>query len=532
MGIRILIVEDDITSAKLLMIGLRRLNYEVSGHAKTGAEAIKLASSTQPDVVIMDINLPGEYDGIRAAEIIKQEIDVPVLFLSANIEDNTVKRALETDPIGYISKPYTWESIRVIIEAGVYRHRAEAKIKEKEEFLSVLLSSIGDGVIATDSLYNITFINSSALKILGLEDNQHVIGVPLEEIIRLYDEVTRIQLQFFLHDVGEGAILKDAILKNRRSEIINVEYSVSRLKTGKKAENQFLITLQDITFRKQAEQALKNYSEKLEQQVLERTAELMQQNLLLEKEIAQRKKFEEELKKSLEREKEINEFRTQIITTISHEFRTPLTTIQSSAELISRFLEQENNIEKIKKHLRQILTSSRNLNELLSDILTIEKLDRSKDDLHVENVLTQEYFYELVEQYRVGVGRNHIIEFQHNAMPMEIKTDTRLLTQILNNLVSNACKYSNEGTLVLIVAYFDTDFFKISVSDQGKGITEKDLPKIFESFYRAGNVENISGTGLGLAILKRSVERLGGQINVVSEEGKGTIFTVTLPYAS
>lgn len=117
-------------------------------------------------------------------------------------------------------------------------------------------------------------------------------------------------------------------------------------------------------------------------------------------------------------------------------------------------------------------------------------------------------------------------------MPMEIKTDTRLLTQILNNLVSNACKYSNEGTLVLIVAYFDTDFFKISVSDQGKGIPEKDLPKIFESFYRAGNVENISGTGLGLAILKRSVERLGGQINVVSEEGKGTVFTVTLPYAS
>lgn len=303
--------------------------------------------------------------------------------------------------------------------------------------------------------------------------------------------------------------MKDAILKNRRSEIINVEYSVSRLKTGKKAENQFLITLQDITFRKQAEQALKNYSEKLEQQVLERTAELMQQNLLLEKEIAQRKKFEEELKKSLEREKEINEFRTQIITTISHEFRTPLTTIQSSAELISRFLEQENNIEKIKKHLRQILTSSRNLNELLSDILTIEKLDRSKDDLHVENVLTQEYFYELVEQYRVGVGRNHIIEFQHNAMPMEIKTDTRLLTQILNNLVSNACKYSNEGTLVLIVAYFDTDFFKISVSDQGKGIPEKDLPKIFESFYRAGNVENISGTGLGLAILKGRLKGWG-----------------------
>ncbi|MGC8866383.1 MAG: ATP-binding protein [Bacteroidales bacterium] len=530
MATKILIVEDDKASAKLLEIGMRRLGYEICGMAASGQEAVEVAASAQPDIVIMDINLPGEIDGIRAAEIIKQDIDVPVLFLSANIEDNTVKRALETDPIGYISKPYTMETLRIMVETGVYRHKAEARIREKEKFLSVLLANIGDGVIATDSHFQVNFINSAARKILGLNPEETIENIPLVELLHLYDEKTGLPIQWHHMNFEEHIMLKDAVLKNSSGHTWYVEYSFSRLSTGKKGEDQFLFTLQDITSRKEAEQALRNYNEKLEMQVTERTAELRQQNILLEKEIAQRKKFEQELEIALTKEKEINEFRTQIITTISHEFRTPLTTIQSSAELIVRFINSENEKEKIQKHLRQILNSAKNLNELLSDILTMEKLDRSSQAIQIETINTRDFFYDLIEQYRIGIGKSHIIEFQHNAIPLELKTDPKLLSQILNNLVSNACKYSSEGSLVLIVLYFENDHYKITVSDQGTGIPEKDLPKIFESFYRASNVGNISGTGLGLAILKRSVEELGGQITVDSKEGRGTIFTVTLPY--
>ena len=530
MEMNILIVEDDPTSAKLLNIGLRRLGYNIAGVAQSGPEAIDMTKKTQPDVVIMDINLPGEFDGIRAAEIIKQEFDIPVLFLSANTEESIIKRAVGSDPIGYISKPYTWESLRVIIETGVYRYKTEARIKEKEEFLSVLLSSIDDGVIVIDSQSHIKFINSSAHQILGIENNINVMDTPIEEFLKLYDEISGVPIQWMGWESAETIYMHDAILKNKREETIYVEYRLSRLASGKKINNQYLITLQDISARKLAERALKNYNEKLEQQVMERTAELRQQNLLLEKEIAQRKKFEQELKVALEKEKEINEFRTQIITTISHEFRTPLTTIQSSAELLVRFIAQENALDKIQKHLGQILTASRNLNNLLTDILTMEKLDRISSDIHLETIQTHDFFQELIEQYKSGIGRNHIIEFQHNALPLELKTDPLLLSQILNNLVSNACKYSDEGQLVLIIVYFEEDFYKITVSDKGKGIPEKDIPKIFESFYRASNVGNISGTGLGLAILKRSVEKLGGQIDIDSKEGKGTIITVTLPF--
>lgn len=530
MATKILIVEDDKASAKLLEIGMRRMGYEICGMAASGKEAIELSVSSQPDIVIMDINLPGEYDGIKAAEIIKQEVDVPVLFLSANIEDNTVKRALEIDPIGYISKPYTMETLRIMVETGVYRHKAEAQIREKEEFLSVLLANIGDGVIATNTYFQIKFINAAGKKILGLAPDAPIENAVLTDVLHLYDEITGLPVQWFQVNFEEKVLLKDALLRNKQGQTIYVEYSFSRLSTDKKGENQFLITLQDITARKEAEQALKNYNEKLEQQVAERTAELRQQNILLEKEIAQRKKFEQELEIALAKEKEINEFRTQIITTISHEFRTPLTTIQSSAELIGRFMEMENEKEKIQKHLRQILNSAKNLNELLTDILTMEKLDRGKSNIQVETINTRDFLYDLIEQYRIGIGKNHIIEFQHNALPLELKTDPKLLSQILNNLVSNACKYSEEGSLVLVVIYFENDYYKITVSDEGKGIPEKDLPKIFESFYRAGNVGNVSGTGLGLAILKRSVEDLGGHITVDSKEGRGTIFTVTLPY--
>ncbi len=242
MEMNILIVEDDPTSAKLLNIGLRRLGYNIAGVAQSGPEAIDMTKKTQPDVVIMDINLPGEFDGIRAAEIIKQEFDIPVLFLSANTEESIIKRAVGSDPIGYISKPYTWESLRVIIETGVYRYKTEARIKEKEEFLSVLLSSIDDGVIVIDSQSHIKFINSSAHQILGIENNINVMDTPIEEFLKLYDEISGVPIQWMGWESAETIYMHDAILKNKREETIYVEYRLSRLASGKKINNQYLIS--------------------------------------------------------------------------------------------------------------------------------------------------------------------------------------------------------------------------------------------------------------------------------------------------
>jgi hypothetical protein len=531
MPINVLIVEDDRASAKLLEISLRRLSCNICGIAGNGPEAIRLVETQQPDIVLMDINLPGGFDGIEATEMIRATYRIPVLYITANNEDETIRRAIGSDPIGYLLKPYSVENLRVMIETGVYRHKAERKIRDNEQFLEVLLAGINDGVVAADAGKIITYVNASACRLLLVSDPGACIGEHIDDVVRLKDELTEkpISIWDYVHLSAEG-IMKDALLITTETTAVPVEFMISPLGRNGDTDTGFLLTLQDITLRKQAEAMLRRHNEQLEADVLARTIEIRSKNLLLEKEIQQRTVYEEELKRALDKEKEINTFRSNIVTTLSHEFRTPLTTLQSSSELVERSLQGVEMSGRPQHHLAQIKKAIKNLLDLLNDILMIEKIESPKDELDIKPIDTQRFFEELVESMRIGIGKDHLFEFRHNPMPMQLNTDTRLLTQILNNLLSNAFKYSQPRSPVLLLLYFGPEFLRITVTDKGIGIPKENLPRLFDTFYRAGNVGNVSGTGLGLAILKKSVDRLGGEIAVDSEPGSGSRFSVTLPY--
>ncbi len=187
---RVLIVEDETIVALDIQDRLTELGYEVTGMTGRGEEALALASSTHPDLVLMDIHLKGKMDGIATADEIRQHCHIPIIYLTAYSDESTLQRAKITEPFGYIIKPFEDREIQSAIEMALYKHQAEERLRENERRYATTLSSIGDGVIATDSLGKVTFMNPVAEKLTGwslAEAHRR----PLVEIFKIVNEETR-----------------------------------------------------------------------------------------------------------------------------------------------------------------------------------------------------------------------------------------------------------------------------------------------------------------------------------------------------
>lgn len=271
----------------------------------------------------------------------------------------------------------------------------------------------------------------------------------------------------------------------------------------------------------------------LDLELKEKQEELASLNNALEIKVMERTKEIEEKNKKLEiallREKEFNEFQSRIVTTISHEFRTPMTTILSSTEIMENLINNDKPKDKVFRHTNLIKTSVGELVELLNDILMIEKFDSGKYEVIKEQINLDEYFEQLKFKLEIGIGKNHILDAQIQESMGNISCDKKLFTQILNNILSNAFKYSEKGKTVHLDAKIHDEKFHFAVTDEGIGMSEETLSMIFDSFYRAKNVTNIEGTGMGLSILKKSVDMLQGEIKVTSKPGEGSTFFVVLP---
>ncbi len=186
---KILVVEDEFLVVRDLKNQLSSLGYNVVGSSPLAEEAIDLTASLQPDLVLMDIRLQGEMDGISAAEQIRKKFKMPVVYLTANADDATLKRALVTEPFGYIIKPFEERELKTVIEMALYKHKAERRLQESEHRFATTLSSIGDAVIATDEKGIITFLNPVASQLTEWPLAE-AIGKPLEEIFNIINEFT------------------------------------------------------------------------------------------------------------------------------------------------------------------------------------------------------------------------------------------------------------------------------------------------------------------------------------------------------
>jgi signal transduction histidine kinase len=386
--LKILIVEDDSVSALLLQRALEKNAHQIIGIADTGEKAIEILAESRADIVMMDINLAGELDGIKTTEIINEKYDIPVVYLSASSDAETLNKVVGTNPSAYVIKPFNIRELNMVIELAIFKDR-----KEKE---------------------------------------------------------------------------------------------------------------------------LQKLNNELEEKVKQRTAELYKAN--------------KELTKALEKEREINELKSRIVLNVSHGFKTPLTSILSSAQLLQIYAEKEHPFkQKITKHAFKIENSVRALNNLLTSVLFFGKSDENKLEFKPKKIFSGAFVKELLDTVKAGIENDVTIKPEIGDLPKTITSDPELLYQVFENLLSNAVKYSKDGKQVEFKLTFKDNELHAVISDKGIGIPKSEQSKLFERFFRAKNVGIIEGSGLGLSIVKKCIEVLDGDITFESEVDKGTRFNVTVP---
>ncbi|WP_009630684.1 GAF domain-containing sensor histidine kinase [Synechocystis sp. PCC 7509] len=248
----------------------------------------------------------------------------------------------------------------------------------------------------------------------------------------------------------------------------------------------------------------------------------------VQRDITERKQIEEKILKALEKEKELGELKSRFVSMVSHEFRTPLTTILSSAELLEHYSHKSSEKEKL-SFFYQIRTAIQRMTQLLNDVLAINKAEAGKLEFKPNYLNLEEFCRALVKEMQINSRNKHVIFFSSQGQCPDACMDEKLLLHIFTNLLSNAIKYSPQGGTIYFKVNCRNEDVIFQVKDKGIGISTENQQRLFEPFHRGENVGNIPGTGLGLSIVKRLVELHEGHITVTSQIGIGTTFTVKLP---
>ncbi|GMU90257.1 MAG: hypothetical protein AMXMBFR49_24630 [Chlorobiota bacterium] len=261
-----------------------------------------------------------------------------------------------------------------------------------------------------------------------------------------------------------------------------------------------------------------------------RVAPIKTQNkvLCIIRDITTRIQQEQELANALIREKELSELKSNFISNTSHEFRTPMSIIQSSADILENYTKMMKP-DQVEYHFKRIRTSIKFLTEMLDDILFIEKSNAHKMTYDPVSEDLCGFCENVKKDVLANEPAGTVITIESDLHTRIQRIDVKLLYSVLSNLLTNAVKYSPAGSEVKIGLSESDGFLTLTVEDQGIGIAEEDQENLFEPFFRGKNVDEIPGTGLGLPIVKRSVDLMGGLISVESKSGAGTKFKIDIP---
>lgn len=389
---------------------------------------------------------------------------------------------------------------------------------EEAKLLNSIINTAIDGIITIDYRGIIETMNPAALKIFGYEEKE-VHGKNISVLMPEPDKSAHDGYLQRYQSTGERRIIgigrevlglkKDGSTFPFRLAVSEVEYENRKIYTG---------FIHDLTREKDAEKTLKEYTEILEERIRERTAIL--QTLVNELE-----KAKEDVSLSLEKEKELNQLKTRFVSMASHEFRTPLSSVQLSASLIEKYAEKPDKTN-IVKHTGKIKNSVGQLTGILNDFLSLEKLEAGKTNAEFQEFDVVKFSEDLIEEMQMITKQNQVIVYQHTGISSTINLDPALLKNSVINLISNAIKYSGENTFIEFITELNHSQLTITVKDNGIGIPMEEQKNLFEPFFRAHNTGNIPGTGLGLNIVKRYVELMGGTVVCESAIDKGTTITL------
>ena len=526
---RILVVEDEGLVALSIQNKLTSLDYEVPAVVASGEEAILQVADTRPDLILMDIMLAGEMDGITTATQIRSRFDVPLVYLTAYADNKTLQRAKLTEPFGYLIKPFEERELQTAIEMALYKHGMERKLKESERWLAITLKSIGDAVITTDAQGAVTFLNPVAEMLTGWRQVEAK-GRSLAEVFNIVDEDTLAPTENPVTKVLQQGVIvglaNHTLLIARDGAEVPIDDSAAPIKDEKGDINGVVLVFHDITERKQTEMELEKYRHRLEKLVEERTIDLKAANEQLQQEIVERQRTEKTLAQQAEELARSNAELQQFAYIASHDLREPLRKIRSYTELLQRRY-QGHLDDRADQYITYVVDGAARMQQFIADLLLYSQVGTQEPPLEptdFEMILDQVLAdLEMVIQEEKAV----IIR---DPLPIVARADFKQMTQLLQNLIANAIKFRrHEAPRIHISAVEEEGQWLFAVRDNGIGIEPQYAQRIFQIFQRLHAKTEYPGTGIGLAICKKIVERHNGRIWLESEVGRGTTFYFTIP---
>ena len=400
--------------------------------------------------------------------------------------------------------------------------------------ITSLFENATEGFVVTNSKGSIILVNPSACRMFEYEAEE-LIGQKIEILVPTQYQKRHVKLRDdFYNDPRNRVMGHGRDLHGLKKSGINfpVEVSLSTyLESGERYVIAFII---DITHRKEIEKSMVRQQEQLEHvsnEMRRLNAELeakVEERTIILKEALQRlEQSQEELSEALDKERQLNEIKSRFVSMASHEFRTPLSTVLSSASLLTKYKDAEDQ-PKRERHIEKIKASVKQLNDILEDFLSLGKLDEGKVAVSVNEFSLNDLIQDVIEEMKGLAKDKQKIVYSMNDGEL-IATDKKLLRNVLINLISNAIKFSGEESSVWVNSNVTNGTASISVKDEGIGISDDDQIHLFSSFFRGKNVLNIQGTGLGLHIVKRYMDLLDGEVNLESQLGKGTTITIKIP---
>jgi len=409
-------------------------------------------------------------------------------------------------------------------ELKLYPLFSKNKISQQE--FEALFNNAAIGIVTTDHDGNIIHINNFALKQFGYEQSE-LLGAKIETLIPKRFAKKHVHHRDHYHDsnahsrpMGVGL---DLFAVRKDNTEFPVEVSLSGYTIDDK---QYAIAfVSDITIRKRSEEALLKLNAQLEEIVKERTESLSETVAKLEVQIKEAEAKDIQLRKALENEKELNELKSRFVSLASHEFRTPLSTVLSSAYLVTKYTSEEDQ-PKRERHIERIVSSVNMLTDILNDFLSVGKIEEGKIQVRLTDFNIEDLIKSLISELTFIRKTGQKINYKHKGEAI-VWLDNSLLKHIMTNLISNAIKFSPENSPIDITSSNSAQQITIAVKDYGMGISKEDQEHLFERFFRGANVTNIQGTGLGLHIIGKYTELMNGNIDIKSELEKGTEFTIT-----
>lgn len=400
--------------------------------------------------------------------------------------------------------------------------------------MTSLFENATEGIILAGQEGKIVLVNPAAEKIFGYTADE-LVGKPIEVLLPDHIRTRHETLRSNFYKDPQNRVMghgRDLYARKKDGSDFPVEVSLSHYRRDNEI---FVIAfIIDITFRKQIEENMLRQQQKLEQVTSDirklnagLEAKVEERTVILKEALMKLEQSQEELSDALDKERELNEIKSRFVSMASHEFRTPLSTVLSSASLLSKYTGGDDQ-EKRDKHINRIKDSVKHLNDILEDFLNLGRLDEGKVTANFSPVNIEEIIKDTTEEIKglLKPGQKFFYEHQGNT---SVHSDKNLLRNILINLLTNAIKFSNEEAPISITSIVNASVAEVTVTDRGIGITPGDLEHLFSSFFRGKNATNIQGTGLGLHIVKRYLDLLGGEARISSQLNKGTSISFTIP---